>query len=1213
MYTFARAGHSLLLCWCLFVSGVAPAFARQPAAPAAQVAGRTAWDANYLYFSFQIDDPNLAGTNTTPLSQPQEDDSVAVYLHVGQNRPDAPNANTHILIVSAAGGSTFLSGSNNGALAPRPLRDLLGSAETGTLKYAVTLQGTLNRADDRDQRFTVEMAIPWKLIGADPKVGVTMGYNAVVRSRDGGRTSLAPGVTTDAQLLSPARWSTLTLRAALTAPPVEAEGVFAPEREVRNAPVINGVLGAAEWTDGSLYAFAGPEKMPTTPVAVTPTPATPGGTTVPPLRADRPLVGLEPLLMARYVLSYQGDPRKPTLYRGVRASNGRFLLSNQPATGAGPWFSSDRPGWHRQQLAEMRRLGVDVALTITGGPDSETAAADQKALMVLVSALREMTAERIPTPQVALWLDTLSLVPPGTPKPNLETPEGRAVLYGAVKRWMDVVPRELRAVLQLPTGAGGAKAYPIFLSTAAGFSNTGGDWVNDLRRRFAADFGNEATLLVAGGDDFAAGTSSLMAYLPVDAGGKGSGAVSTYTIQPGYDDTAVAQRPAIQPRRDGAAYREAWEAALASKSTWIVLDSWNDFSRGTEVAASRQYGPRYLDLTRIYALQIGGLEGRDVKWLRHNAPSRMRPLQVATVDVVVQNSGSRPLRPTDGVALGYRWFQNGKVVAESPLRVRLESGLFPTQVARFPVGVAAARVDDKGSITPLPPGSYVLRIDMIQTGAAKGTKDAPLKPGWFGDNGDTPLSVPVTITAQIPDAVAFEGTTTPPLMQTGVTYPVSVRLRWLGAESLPADTAALTYQLLPAEGGGTQTIQTGSIPIRAALPAGAWVTLPAPLSLADPGGSAIPTAFPEAGGRSYRLRWLLTRTTSTAAVPGVYEERVAVYPEDFEARIIVGGKPPTQMEANSVSNVEVTIVNRGRTKWARNEMQIGSHWFFPDGVEAQWRGFVKPINREVEPGRSFKISLPVRAPERDGEYVLAFDVTRGADNYLSTLPVTGTGDMGLVFIRVTGGRLTYVDLARVYNVDAVAPESAPGDGDADGKGSALPAEDFPPDAFGLLAPGLPGSKIASAKNPPAYPSGYYADVSPTARLIGFRYGPQENGAKNAVSCDGQVITVPRGRYTGLHVSAASTGGQERPLTLTLTYRDGKTETVTRAVPDWGRPPTGREAVAILTRRRRTPQGDVAAVSALRHSVVPVTVGKDLVSITLPNDPAIKIFAMTLER
>nr|CAA9218197.1 CBM9 [uncultured Armatimonadetes bacterium] len=1202
MHPLLRAGRSLLFCLAVFGGVAAPGrgAAAQPAAAESrpgQVTGRAAWDENFVYFAFQVEDPSLAGTNTTPLSRPQEDDSVAVYLQVGEARPGAPNANTHAMIVSAAGGFVFLTG-KDGALNPRTLF---------SIKYAVTLQGTLNRDGDRDQRYTVEMAIPWAAItpeGFKPEAGTTLGYNVVVRSRGGALTSLAEGVATEADVANPSKWTRLALGALAAVAP--GGGVRLATRAGERPPLINGVLSADEWAEGGRYAFVSPERVPANiaPPSV-PTPPTTAQVKLPPLPVGQPL-GVERLLMARYVLGFQADPRRPTPFRGVRTREGRFLLTDQPANGAGPWFSADRPEWHARQLAEMRRVGIDVALTEVGGPDADVSFADEKALLVLVSALRQLAVEGVPTPQVALYLDTRGLVPAGAAKPDLGGDAGRGLLYRAVRRWFQIVPPEFRARVQLPARAGGLPAYPVFLSAASGLDGAGGgDWGEDLRRRFAADFGSDATILPVGGSDFSPGTAGIGAYVPLSKGGKGGGAVATFVVRPGYDDGAApgGRQGTLTPRRNGATYAESWEAALAAKATWIIVDSWNDFQHGTELAASRQYGTRYADQTRIFALQFNGLQNRDIKWLAQNAPRRMRPGQVASVEVLLQNAGAATLRGADGTALSYRWLRGGKVVAEGPVRVPLASTLYPTQVGRVIVGLAAARPGEGAQLVPLEPGEYVARIDMTQIGEDK-------KPVWFGENGDTPLEIPVTIAADAPEDVSFQATTTLPLMQTGETYPVSVRLRWMGEETLSAEGARLTYQIFGRD--AAEPLTSESVPIGQPLTPGQWVTVRVPLRLVDVGGSALAASFPEAQGGGLRLRWLLTRTQSTDPINGIYAERIALYPEDYEARVLPPAKVPESLDAGALVPMEITVVNRGTQKWSKDEMQVGYHWYFPDGVEAQWRsGVVTRIDREVEPGKSVKVSVPVRAPERDGAYVVAFDVTRGGDTWLSTLPVSRGGDLGLAYLRVTGGRLEFVDLEKLYDTDAVASENKPGDGNLDGKGATLPGESFPPDQFGVTA----SAGAFKRKNvpPPAYPSGYYADVSPTARLISFRYGPQTDGANNVVACKGQVVTVPRGRYTGLHLAVAATGGGDKPMPVVLRYKDNTTETVTRVAADWNRAPTNKEALAVVAHRKRTRDGDVGAACAVRHVIIPVSVGKELVSVTLPQDPVVKVFAVTLER
>ncbi len=1201
-----------------------------------QAAGRATWDERYLYLAFQIDDTDIQGTEGAPLSAVEQDDSVGVYLQIGTDRPAAPNADTHAMIVSAAGGFTFLRGDTaTKAFAVR--RDIMNRDRQFSIKYGVVPVGTLNRSDDNDQRYTVEMAIPWDALGvkgADIKSGTEIGFNVVARERAGaGLTSLAPGVTGEADVPDPSKWSRLVLAGPDGAAPAGSNGaVIAPRVEAGDkgvAPLINGVILLTEWPSASRFAWASPTK-PAAPIR-TITPVAPGGqpadvvVPVVNLGAVTAGAGFEKLTMARYLISFQGDPRKAIGFRGVRSETGDFLLSEHPLNGAGPWFSADRTAWHRDQLTEMRRDGVDVALVETGGPLGSFAVADDKAVLVMVGALREMATERVPAPQVSLYLDTTRLTPGGAGKTDLSASEGRALLYDAIRRWFLLVPPELRARIQIPIQAGGAGAFPIFLSDAASFTNADNDeWVADLRARFAGEFGTQtggATLVFIGGTGFDAAKANMSASAPLATGGMGTGPVPSFVVMPGRDQTGLP----LTPRKSGDAYRESWAAAIAAKPVWTIINSWNDWTSGTEVEASRQYGARYLDLTRLYTLEATGLQPRGVRWLASETPKRMRPGQLAQGSVTLQNIGTESLRAGEGFGVAYRWIKDGKVVWQSAFRLPLAADLLPTRSVRVPVAFAAVRdgVDDKGErrLLGLEPGDYTVQVDVAQAKAGEPDKYAFLSE----TAATTPLSVPVTIAATLPDIAQFEGTTTPPLMQSGGVYATTVRVRWTGEQTLPADQARLTYELATLD--GRKTIATGAFPLTEDLTPGREIRLPAIIALSDTGGTPLPPAYPEIAsadaenGTLYRLRWILTRTQATENIAGEYIERVAVYPGDDEARVVLSKAPPVSVEAEQTVPMEVTIVNRGPSKWTVGKYVVGYHWFYGDGVEAVWRPtLAAPIGREVAPGEQIKVTVPVRAPERDGRYFLSFDVARTPDEYLSALPVTRTGDLALAPIRVVGGRLTFVDLSKLFDVDAVAPENAPGDGNLDGTGATLPAENFPPDVFGLESVGalaLPTRPLAKKrldKTPPAYPSGYYVDSSPSARMISFRYGSDDNGAKNALACAGQTIRLEQGRYTGLHIAALATGGEDRPFALTLTYKDGTKTTVTKTVGDWNRAPASTgDPVAVVARRKRVPTGDVSATCVVRHVIAPVEIGKDLVSVTLPSDPKLKVFAITLEK
>lgn len=1208
-----------------------PAYAQDATAAAkSQVVVHATWDARFVYLALQVDDTDVSGTNNRPMSNPEQDDSIAVYFHAGPDKPEAPTAKTNMMAVSAAGGFTFQRGDAAAkSFTPNPVF---------TIKYGVTTQGSLNRSDDRDRGFTAVVAIPLEELGLDQKTlkpGASLAFNAVVRSRSEKPlfTSLSPSVTSERETASPAKWINLVLGAPNA--PASADKKTLVARRIKDEvkpPEINGVYKASEWPAASVIAFAAPD-IPKPLVAVKPVTPEPligtNETVAPPLRLASAVKGLEKRLMARYLLGFQGDLRKLTSpLRGIFSTNGTITLREQPAAGVGPWFTYERTAWHRAQLTDMRRSGIDVALTQVGGPDHETGSADEKALLVMVSALKELTAERIPVPQAALYLDTTALLPKGTAPLDMTKTEDRALLYDSIRRWMTIVPPEFRARVSLPPDAAGGSlvtAYPVFLSDAAALSNTNsGEWADDLRARFAKEFGASTggvTLLLMGGSGFNAAPAKLAGTIALDTGGISSsagGGISTFVLRPGRDDPSAP----LVPRRGGATYRERWEAAIAANPDWIILDSWNDFANGTAVAASRQYGTQYADETRIFAAQASGFTEKALRWLATDAPRRLRPGQVVNSTMTLQNASGATLRSDEGVRLVYRWMQGGKEVAKSLVPVSVPDSFLPTRTANIPIGVAAFKQQEDGTLTPLPEGDYTLQVDLAKyqvRNTVKGGGTLLSAPEYFSEaNPSSALRLPVTISSRAPETIQFSGTTTPPLMLSGGTYPVALRLRWLGNEKLPADAASIVYQLIGEDG---KPVTTGTIPLTRTLQPGQWENVIAPLRLTE-GGAPIPVACPEVAireaakttqGNGYRLRWLLVRTQSVEPIPGEYTEQVAVYPQDDLARILPSGKIPNTIEADAQAQMTVTVINRGSQKWTKGNFAVGYHWYQPDGLEAVWvPPLTTPLDKDVAPGEQVTLPVLVRAPLRAGEYLLTFDVMRGADTYLSTRPVTPTGDIGLTAIRVTSGKQQFLDLRKLFDIDAVASEAKPGDGNFDGTGATFPAESFPPDPYGIAAALAPNTNRKSVDDDPLYPSGYFTDVSPTARQTWFRYGGENDGAKNAVACKGQQIEA-KGRFFGMNIAAAATGGKDVATSFTLTYKDGTSEKIARSIGDWNRAPGASDPIAVSAWRKRTPENDVRAFAGVRHIILPVDVTKELASITLPNDPKVKVFAITLDR
>lgn len=71
------------------------------------------------------------------------------------------------------------------------------------------------------------------------------------------------------------------------------------------------------------------------------------------------------------------------------------------------------------------------------------------------------------------------------------------------------------------------------------------------------------------------------------------------TVMPGYNDLCVQGRSNrfAHERRNGAYYRETWQAAMDSAPDLVVITSFNEWLEGTQIEPSVTYGRLYLDLT----------------------------------------------------------------------------------------------------------------------------------------------------------------------------------------------------------------------------------------------------------------------------------------------------------------------------------------------------------------------------------------------------------------------------------------------------------------------------------------------------------------------------------------------------------------------------------------------------------------------------------------
>lgn len=178
-----------------------------------------------------------------------------------------------------------------------------------------------------------------------------------------------------------------------------------------------------------------------------------------------------------------------------------------------------------------------------------------------------------------------------------------------------------------------------------------------------------------------------------------------------------------------------------------------------------------------------------------------------------------------------------------------------------------------------------------------------------------------------------------------------------------------------------------------------------------------------------------------------------------------------------------------------------------------------------------------------------------------------------------------LDLEPHYDNDGISYAGNPSDGWFNTWGNTFPAESLPPSRSELRCHGIP-----------------------------FRFPSKEDGDHNNVSCAGQRIDVPPGRYDWIHVLAAGERRSEDPIGLVY-ERDRLDREWLRISDFWPMSsPWFGEVLAFRCPVLHYPhhvQRDLEPVIWLQR--VPVPRREDLLAILLPDNAAIHLFAMTLER
>ncbi len=1120
------------------------------------------WNRDYLSIAAKVPDTMITATSTAPMSVPEQDDAIELAFEMS-GQPGTP---AYRLIISAAGGMTLYARDGWG----RWRADRSWISGPRTVKYAVSVDGTLNDPHSEDTGFTVECAIPWEFLSESPPGGADIGFNVVcwMQGENQGIASWSPAVREPAHVGDAARWGRMHVR--LGSELAKATGTRVPCPIVAQTPFIDGMLAANEWLAASTLEFDKPE--PLIDSLPEPQQGSPRATT----------------LMAIYRYDWCGGIA-PQDGAPFWTADGMPATSDQPQGGTGPWVSYASVAWHARQLEEVQRAGIDVILARYSGEEDARRSWARIGLSRLGQALKERRAEGLGYPLVGMMLDTAALR-----GADLTSEPGKQLLYGMVREFFLHVPREYWAEVGRAPEKGAPGGVPILLGEPDGLADWDGGFLDFGQGRFGEDLLG-ARLVWLGSSAWRRKGAELYSHisLPRETG---------FSVSSPVGATAVALSPgrcpapgtsgAIRSRAEGRAYRSDWQRALAAKPELIIIDSWNDYANGTEVGPSRQYGVLYVDATRYFQSRLGSQQPQRLALKQHRVPTPVPPGSDCQAELLVENTTTEDLQTGARVSVDYeiRRLADGAVVRtqKGAQALAVSAG----QTRRVPARIPAK--DDEGR--PLSPGDYVYTVRVVRS------RVAYLSSEWFTRT-LAELSMAIRVGYPPPYKATLISSSLPSAIAPGARREITVRLRNDGAEAWHPARVQLSYHwtrhlndLRVSSDGASEIVVRDAARVdlpRDVLP-GDIVSLTIPLVAADQDGDALPPASPDHLWH-YRVQWALVEGDSNwfsshGTAPG--DEAIQVVHGGSSA-VIESVSAPAELNAEESTNAEVVIANATDDLLRAGDARVVVRWHRWDGRPAEARVEPADLPVDIEPGTRAFVRVPLAAPLEPGPYRLIAWLATGGGR-ADTLCGDSASCSPPIQVFVRSDRFRTIDLSPYTNVVAVVSDNHRSRGDFDGRGRSLPAEWLPPDQ--------------SAPREHLYPGGYCAPGQAQTSVV-FAFPSTSAGIAGAVACNKQSLPFGEQGARHIHIVAASTAGAYETR-FGLTSATGETEFADVLVPSWDERSAGVPVAAYCPYVRTLSEDTLQNVYLYHLTLTPRAAAA--VSLELPEAPWIKILAVTVE-
>lgn len=274
-----------------------------------------------------------------------------------------------------------------------------------------------------------------------------------------------------------------------------------------------------------------------------------------------------------------------------------------------PDYSYADVQWHCREIMDLLDAGIDIILPVYWG-DYSNIFWSQIGLEKLVEAEIFLIDEGITPPQIGMFFDTTALqYENGGIPPDLTTLAGKSMFYQMIYDFFVRVPAALWGRLE------GKPIIYLYTSSYVGdYDQSTFDYV---LTEFANDFPDQEVPYIVRESSWS-GVETDGVYTWGAAVTGPSFAANLAVLGPGYDDSAVYGRdPTYRDRECGEFYRDSWEQVVNSSAVFTVVETWNEYHEGTDVAESREYNRQYIELTDQYIEEWKSSDhsNRDYVWI----------------------------------------------------------------------------------------------------------------------------------------------------------------------------------------------------------------------------------------------------------------------------------------------------------------------------------------------------------------------------------------------------------------------------------------------------------------------------------------------------------------------------------------------------------------------------------------------------------------------